>query len=137
LPEELHTKCQICKREIPDEGLYYTHPVHGIVCEYCPEFEDGGVKIMDPEDFEPPEMTDKEKIQSLPCMVCGRYEVDAHHIPSRGAGGQDKLTDMVPLCRVHHQQIHKVGIMTMARRHEEIMSWLKKNHPEVILKNLL
>ena len=42
---DLHTKCQRCKREIPEDGLYYMHPDYGIVCEYCPEFEDGRIKI--------------------------------------------------------------------------------------------
>lgn len=42
---ELHTKCQKCKREILEDGLYYKHPKHGIVCEYCPEFDDGGITL--------------------------------------------------------------------------------------------
>lgn len=37
--------CQICKREIPDQALYYTHPEHGFVCEYCPQFNEGPIKI--------------------------------------------------------------------------------------------
>jgi len=37
--------CQICKREIPDQSIYYTHPKYGYVCEYCPQFEDGPVKL--------------------------------------------------------------------------------------------
>lgn len=37
--------CQVCKREIPDGVIYYAHPKHGFVCEYCPEFNDGPVKV--------------------------------------------------------------------------------------------
>jgi len=44
---ELVTKCKKCHQEIPDEGIYYKHPIHGIVCEYCPEFKDGGIETTD------------------------------------------------------------------------------------------
>ena len=39
--EELHIKCSRCKREMPEECIYYKHPEYGVVCEYCPEFTDG------------------------------------------------------------------------------------------------
>ena len=48
--KELVVKCQRCKREIPDGGMYYLHEKYGVVCEYCPEFEDGGVHIQDGEE---------------------------------------------------------------------------------------
>ena len=47
---ELVTKCNKCKRPIPDGCAYYKHPVYGIVCEYCPEFADGGLEA--PDDME-------------------------------------------------------------------------------------
>ena len=92
---------------------------------------------MNIEDFEPPKMTDKELIKSLPCMICGQYGVDAHHVPSRGAGGKDMIEDMVPLCRAHHTEIHKVGILSFAYKHKDFMNWLRANKPYVLLKNLL
>lgn len=42
---ELHIECNICKREIPEGTIYYKHPKYGIVCEYCPEFNDGDIKV--------------------------------------------------------------------------------------------
>lgn len=47
MPEYLHKKCQICQREIEDNMVYYKHPRYGIVCERCPQFEDGGVEVID------------------------------------------------------------------------------------------
>ena len=41
--------CNICRREIVNEMLYYKHPKHGFVCEACPQFGDGGMDVMDPE----------------------------------------------------------------------------------------
>ena len=85
-------------------------------------------------------MTPKEQIQAMPCMICNHPPPNtAHHVPSRGAGGRDRIEDMVPLCGMHHLEFHstKGGVMTFARRYPEFMSWLKKYHPEIILKNLL
>lgn len=44
---ELIKKCNKCKREIPEDGIYYKHPKHGIICEYCPEFTDGGISFVE------------------------------------------------------------------------------------------
>lgn len=44
---DLHSNCMVCKREIPEGSIYYKHPVHGIVCEYCPQFTDGGIEVDD------------------------------------------------------------------------------------------
>lgn len=38
--------CKSCKKEIPDGAMYYDHPKHGEVCEYCPEFSDGGICLV-------------------------------------------------------------------------------------------
>jgi len=43
---ELHTLCQKCKNHIKKGEIFYKHPEHGIVCEYCPEFNDGGIEIV-------------------------------------------------------------------------------------------
>ena len=39
--------CAICKRVVPEGYLYYLHPKHGLVCEFCPEFKDGGIEVED------------------------------------------------------------------------------------------
>lgn len=54
-------------------------------------------------------MTDAEflkEIRSLPCIACGvRYQVEAHHIQTRGAGGKnDSPWNILPLCAGHHTQ---------------------------------
>lgn len=47
---EIIPVCQICKREVPDGSIFYQHEKYGIVCEYCPEFEDGGITPVGDED---------------------------------------------------------------------------------------
>lgn len=50
-----------------------------------------------------------EEVRRLPCAVCGRGPVDPAHIKSRGAGGPDTLENLLPLCRSHHTQHHRIG----------------------------
>lgn len=51
-------------------------------------------------------------VASQPCLVCGRIPSDAHHIKfaeqrAMGRKVSDRLT--VPLCRLHHRELHRRG----------------------------
>ncbi|ATG18050.1 DUF968 domain-containing protein [Providencia alcalifaciens] len=49
-------------------------------------------------------------VKSQPCCVCGSTADDAHHIIGYGLGGMGtKAHDLftIPLCRVHHSELHK------------------------------
>lgn len=51
----------------------------------------------------------------LECAACtSSPPSDMDHITTRGAGGDDSLENMMPLCRVCHQIRHKPGIVYMA-----------------------
>ncbi len=70
-----------------------------------------------------------EWCRKAPCCACssigvvlsfGKAEAfaiqsDPHHVRSRGAGGTDK--DCVPLCREHHQEVHRIGRDTFDAKH--------------------
>ncbi len=48
-------------------------------------------------------------VKSQPCCVCGATADDAHHIIGYGQGGiGTKAHDLftIPLCRVHHSELH-------------------------------
>jgi hypothetical protein len=53
--------------------------------------------------------------RTLPCLVCGAYPSDPHHVRSVGAGGRD--ADTVPLCRGCHTEVHTIGRETFAAKH--------------------
>ncbi len=60
----------------------------------------------------PKRKTDREllnTVKALPCAVCGRPGCDPAHIKSVGAGGPDAEFNVIPLCRRHHTEQHKVG----------------------------
>jgi hypothetical protein len=51
-------------------------------------------------------------VASKPCLICARTPSDAHHIkfaqgPALGRKVSDKFT--VPLCRLHHRDLHRRG----------------------------
>lgn len=49
-------------------------------------------------------------VKSQPCCVCGATSDDAHHLIGHGQGGVGtKAHDLftIPLCRVHHGELHK------------------------------
>lgn len=56
-----------------------------------------------------------ERIQAMPCVICGRSPSEAAHVRSRGAGGTWR--DIVPLCRDHHREQHTVGLRTFEATH--------------------
>jgi ERF superfamily len=54
----------------------------------------------------------RQYVASQPCLVCGRVPSDAHHIRfaqprAMSRKASDEFT--VPLCRVHHREIHRRG----------------------------
>lgn len=52
------------------------------------------------------------------CLSCGRKPCDAAHIRSRGAGGDDVFDNIIPLCRTHHVEQHKIGWVKFLKKYE-------------------
>ena len=40
------------------------------------------------------------------CVVCGKVATDCHHIVFRSQCGKDEVTNVVCLCRKHHEAAH-------------------------------
>ena len=58
--------------------------------------------------------------RSTPCLVCGRAPTDPHHVrfaQSRALGRKVSDEFTVPVCRMHHREIH---------RHGDEAAWWKK-----------
>lgn len=68
-------------------------------------------------------------IRELPCVVCnmflnGELKSDAHHIKAIGMGrNRKKMSEnqhiehgVVPLCRLHHQEFHNIGITEFEKK---------------------
>jgi hypothetical protein len=51
-------------------------------------------------------------VSSQPCLVCGRSPADAHHLrfaQPRALGRKVSDEFTVPMCRVHHRELHRHG----------------------------
>ena len=51
-------------------------------------------------------------VSSQPCLICGRYPSDAHHVrflQPRALGRKVSDEFAVPLCRAHHRALHRRG----------------------------
>jgi hypothetical protein len=51
-------------------------------------------------------------VSSKPCLVCGRSPSDAHHLrfaEPRALGRKVSDEFTVPLCRIHHRELHDRG----------------------------
>ncbi|MGJ7325507.1 DUF968 domain-containing protein [Morganella morganii] len=49
-------------------------------------------------------------VKSQPCCVCGQQADDPHHIIGHGTGGTGTKTHdifTIPLCRIHHDELHR------------------------------
>ena len=52
-----------------------------------------------------------KEIRTRPCLACGHSPSDAAHVKSKGSGGDDVELNLLPLCRIHHAEQHKVGFI--------------------------
>jgi hypothetical protein len=80
------------------------------------------------------------QVRLLPCLACscdperrratmlafdqGITQSHAHHVKTRGAGGDDVETNLMPLCIKHHNEIHVLGNTRMAEKYPVVKSWL-------------
>jgi hypothetical protein len=51
-------------------------------------------------------------VASKPCLVCGRAPSDPHHLrfaQPRALGRRVSDEFTVPLCRLHHRELHRMG----------------------------
>lgn len=66
-----------------------------------------------------------ESLRGKPCVVCGRRSSTvAHHWKTKGSGGPDMDWNLMVLCDYHHQETHKIGATTFARKYQQVSNWL-------------
>ncbi|NIT03478.1 DUF968 domain-containing protein [Candidatus Saccharibacteria bacterium] len=65
-----------------------------------------------------------------PCIICGNPHACMHHVKSRGAGGSDAKSNLMPLCLEHHNEIHRKGRDVFTRKHPRAYRWMIQNNWE-------
>jgi 5-methylcytosine-specific restriction endonuclease McrA len=61
------------------------------------------------------------------CLVCKKINPDRAHVKTRGSGGGDEEWNIMPLCREHHVEQHKIGIVTFAEKYKAVKAYLEKH----------
>jgi hypothetical protein len=74
-------------------------------------------------------------IRDLPCAICMQKPTEAHHWKSKGAGGDDSLENLLPLCPPHHREFHNSGEETFWKEHWRQIEWFRKMKDLPPLKN--
>ena len=67
------------------------------------------------------------------CIVCGAPWPDGHHCRPRGWGnarGVDQEFNLMDLCRLHHIEVHKIGMVRFAGKYSRVADWLVRNEWE-------
>ena len=74
----------------------------------------------------------KKRIQALDyhgaaCACCGSTNlVQVHHISYQNYPGNEKMTDLIPLCKRHHKLVHKlIGELRETYKNIDSYNWLK------------
>lgn len=68
----------------------------------------------------------------MSCLVCGRTNVDRCHIKTKGSGGSDQDQNIMLLCREHHVEQHKIGVITFIEKHPQVMAYIETMGWEII-----
>jgi len=66
------------------------------------------------------------EIKKRPCVVCGAPADDAHHFKTQGSGGDDTEMNLLPVCRIHHTEVHSIGVTRMSNKYPHLEMILKK-----------
>ena len=65
-----------------------------------------------------------DRFQGLPCEICGTtYGTVGHHVTTKKAGGHDLPNNLMPLCQIHHREVHDRGRKTFFRKYEQAQEW--------------
>lgn len=61
-------------------------------------------------------------MEQLKCIVCLK-PAEHHHVKSRGSGGGDESSNLMPLCRTHHTEIHW-SRNKFVEKYRKVCEWL-------------
>lgn len=75
-------------------------------------------------------------VRSLPCIACAKEPAgQVHHCSTVGSGGDDIAENCMPLCHMHHAEVHQCGWNKFMKKYASVRKWLELANREDILKN--
>jgi len=67
----------------------------------------------------------------MQCLVCLSKTIDRAHVKTKGSGGTWDDWNIMPLCRIHHIQQHRIGIVTFALKYPQVLEHLEQKGWEI------
>ncbi len=115
-------RASTCKRghDLTDEKNLYIYRT-GRICKLCalerslkkPLFRRNVPKIF-------------KKRSHIPCVICSKTPTDRSHVKTEGSGGIWEESNIIQLCRPHHIEQHKIGIVTFTKKYPSVEDELKR-----------
>lgn len=68
----------------------------------------------------------RRAVKRMPCFLCGNPETDPCHIATFGARGLDTWWSMVPMCRPHHEEQHRLGWKRFCEKYRKAAALLQE-----------
>ena len=66
-----------------------------------------------------------EQLRNYPCVICNKIDNSGvHHIKTRKNLGPDTQENLLPVCRIHHIDIHSKGLQTLSEVYPKLRNWL-------------
>jgi hypothetical protein len=99
----------VAQRVVPDDGTALSAAKHGEGNSATP-VDKSALAVAAPRRYR-----NREHLRSvvkMPCLVCGRTPSDPHHLryaQPRALGRKASDEFVVPLCRMHHREVHRAG----------------------------
>lgn len=66
----------------------------------------------------------RKKFKGQTCLVCQNPEIDLCHVKSKGSGGPDEVFNLMALCRNHHSEQHRMGIVSFFWNYPRVQGYL-------------
>lgn len=61
------------------------------------------------------------------CLISSNHNPDLHHVKTRKSGGCDSDFNLMPLHRIFHVEVHKIGLNKFAEKYPPVKKWLLAN----------
>lgn len=67
----------------------------------------------------------RESFYNKPCIICSKVPSDPCHLITYASSRKDEEFNIIPLCRIHHVESHKIGLLTFILKHDKVRIYIE------------
>jgi hypothetical protein len=72
------------------------------------------------------DLLDRYRLYQCSVNACTSEQICAHHIKTKGSGGDDEDYNLLAVCFKHHTELHQSGLVKFSQTYPEITYKLKE-----------